>query len=155
MEYKQYPTSVRLSETEKEYLTKLAHENALLKSNGEASLGMAVKHLIREKIALENSNDQINIKEKIMHIVGMVEQINILIPHLFYNSRFSARVSNTILKANSKSDSEILELLNEVIENTRNACGQIQNNKYETIYPSTDNRNMQTIPIEKEVNKWK
>jgi hypothetical protein len=59
------------------------------------------------------------------------------------------------LKANSKSDSEILELLNEVIENTRNACGQIQNNKYETIYPSIDNRNMQTIPIEKEVNKWK
>jgi hypothetical protein len=155
MDYKQYPTSVRLSESEKEYLTKVAHENALLKSNGKASLGLAVKHLIREKIANEHNHNKINLDDKVMHLVSMIEQINVIIPHLFYNSRFGARVLNTILKANSKSDNEIMELLSEVLESTKNACGQIQKNEYETLYPSSDNRNMKTIPIEKERNQWK
>ena len=94
MESKQYPTSLRLSETEKEYLTKIAYDNALLKSNNEPSLGLAIKHLIREKI-LENKEEKqgenVVISDDINHLVKLTEQINIMIPHLVHAAQISTK----------------------------------------------------------------
>ena len=154
MELKQYPTSLRLSETEKDYLTKLAYDNSLLKSNHEPSLGLAIKHLIREKILEEKQGKQeknVAISDDINYLVKLTEQINIMIPHLVHASQISTKC--LLGKIN---DTEIAKKIFTVsLDETVKKCGQIQGEQYKNIYVSNDKNNMKTIPIEEDKNQWK
>ncbi|WP_440617754.1 hypothetical protein [Cysteiniphilum sp. 6C5] len=154
MESKQYPTSLRLSETEKEYLTKIAYDNALLKSNNEPSLGLAIKHLIREKILEkkeEKQGENVVISDDINHLVKLTEQINIMIPHLVHAAQISTKC--LLGKIN---DTEIAKKIFTIsLDETVKKCGQIQDEEYKNIYVSNDKNNMKTIPIEEGKNQWK
>ena len=151
MESKQYPTSLRLSEIEKEYLTKLACENSLFKSNNEPSVGLAIKHLIREKISEKNQGKDGLIADEINHLVKLTEQINIMIPHLVHASQISTRC----LLGKIPDSETARKIFTISLDETVKKCGQIQGEEYKKIYVSNDKNQMKTIPIEEDKNQWK
>ena len=143
--------TIRVNDTEKRLLEKLAIENNLYKKNNEPSLGLALKSLIKNKLNQEsNGVNSLDIAEDINKIKKLSEQINAVIPQLFFNSSFA---SNAIVSSlsNEKYDS----VYKNTIEKSSQVVGQLQENKYEEVYPAKDKKNMTILPIEEYKNKWK
>lgn len=145
---------IRLSDSEMTFLEKIAIEHQLYKKNNEPSLGMAIKHILKEKITHNNVdiNNKSNVNDdKIQRILKMIEQINIMIPHLVHASQISTKC--LLGKIN---DTEIAKKIFALsLDETVKKCGQIQGEEYENIDVSNDKNNMKTIPIEENKNQWK
>ena len=60
---------IRLSDNEMAFLKKIAIEHQLYKKNNEPSLGLAIKHLIREKISEKNQGKDAILADEINHLV--------------------------------------------------------------------------------------
>ena len=134
--------SLRVNDKETELLTSIAMENSLYKRDGTPSLSMAIKQLIKDNM---NQGSQQNNNIKIM-----IEQINALIPQLIFNTLFSTKVNSTAIK------NEVFnQIYSDTIKSVSRICGQLQENKYEEVYPAKDKKNMTILPIEEYKNTWK
>jgi hypothetical protein len=103
---------------------------------------MAIKQLIKDNMN-QGSHQNNNIKI-------MIEQINALIPQLIFNTLFSTKVNSTAIK------NEVFnQIYSDTIKSASRICGQLQENKYEEVYPAKDKKNMTILPIEEYKNKWK
>ena len=142
--------SINLTKNESKYLEKISIQNGLTISdnNKNPSEGKALKFLINK--AMTNEKEHHRNENNLQYITKLIEQINVSIPHLIFNTTFNYKVVSNELNEN---------IYNQFKTNTINSsykiCGQIQSEKYHNLYISTDNKNMKTIPIEDEKNTWK
>lgn len=142
---------LRLKEDEITFLEKVAKDNSLYKANNEPSLAKSLRFILQEYMS--NNSGKNDYRQAIL---SMIEQINIAIPHLYYNARLASSYAYSALKSNPKiSDEELNIFVKNTIDDTVKSCGQIQNNEYETLYTSHDHNNIKTIPIDKDKNQWK
>ncbi|MDA7742191.1 hypothetical protein N8865_01085 [Francisellaceae bacterium] len=147
--------AIRPSSLESSFLTKIAIENMLVKKNGEPSLGLAVKHILKEKMIENKQKSNDGLKGDIEHITNLLEQINVTMPHLVYGSRFSSMYALTMLKNTNLTQSQVTDFKASTLKDTNQICGQIQAQDYQTLYVSQDIKNMKTIPIDEDKNQWK
>ncbi|MGJ3494536.1 hypothetical protein ACR9PT_08145 [Piscirickettsia salmonis] len=145
--------TLRTTEGEDSYLRKVAVENNLYKANGEPSTPKALKFLLSSSMKnrlndSEKSNDLDH--NSIKHIERLVEQMSASIPHLALNTFVSAQHA-----FNSLSDDISDNIQEEASKYLRETIGQFQDNNYNNIYISYNHRNMKTLPVDKEKNKWK
>jgi hypothetical protein len=148
--------SIYLSDDNLARLEKVAVTYSLYDKDHKPDILGAMRYIIEHFESAKNTNKTDYVDAKIDHILKMVEQINVTIPQLYYNARLSASYANSALKSSSKvTDDDIKKFIKSTIDDTVNTCGQIQNNKYESLYYSTDKNNMKTIPIEEDKNQWK
>ena len=159
MSDKHYPVSVRLTEAEKQHLETIASEEMLNKKDGSLSLGLALKNLIKTSMLEKNNPKKNDLSkenhQKLSRIEHMLEQMHVTMPHILYHARYSSSYCNYALRLNKISEPERCEFGSRVVENVYQICGDFQGYQYQTIYVSSDNKNMQTMPIEKDKNKWK
>lgn len=142
----EHRVSLRLNEGEVRVLESIALKNNLTKSSNVPSISKALKYLIQH---FGESNDA-NAKDHTGHILNLLEQINVMIPHLVLHTNFASRVQSEDL-----SEDEYRELLVKSLDATKRLCGQIQTQNYESLYISEDAKKMKTIPIEEAENRWK
>jgi hypothetical protein len=142
--------SVRFNDEELEYLTQRAKKNKILKSNKTPSIGLAIKRIIRDEMTnkLEQNDD---ISNKISYLETLVEQINVAIPHLVYNTNFTHQFA----AKNMESKVEFCKIKEKSLSFTNEICGKIQEQKYKNIYISKDKNGMSIMPIEDDESAWK
>jgi hypothetical protein len=140
--------SLKLTDDQESFLNKIAVENKLMKNNNEPSESKALKFLLDEFI--KSAKDNLDQSDSMSRIERMIEEINITIPHLVYSTLISAQSSIYNL-----SDDVISQIKDASVKQSSKICGQIQEEKYEHVYISNDNKQMKTIPIEQDKNKWK
>ena len=140
--------SLRLTDEEVLFLEKIASNNKMYKKDGSLSMGLAIKRLIDDEKNHVNKSDKDDSDMK--SIRKLIEQINISIPHLMFNTNFTYKALSSWLN-----DDEFNELKNSTVSETVKTCGQIQENTYNEIYISSNKKNMKTIPIDSDNNKWK
>lgn len=86
----------------------------------------------------------------------MIEQIHVTIPHFLYHASYASNYANSVLDGNNNiSESAIIKFGDNIVEKVYKICGSFQTYNYHSLYLSTDNKNMKTIPIKKDKNKWK
>lgn len=150
MNDKHYPVSVRLTASEKEHLERIATTKMLNKKDGSVSLGLALKDLIKTSILTQNNPKQEDYTDQLKHLIRINEQANVMIPQLLFNAIFTSKYITSVLD-----NEKYKQLYQDTMEQLVEKCGQIQQQDYRDIYVSYDQKNMKTIPIEKEKNKWK
>ena len=109
--------SLRLNEEEVRVLENIAVKNGLVKSDNVPSISKALKYLIRHF----NENQQFNARDHTAHMINLLEQINIMIPHLVLQTNFASRVQSERL-----SENDYKALLVKSLQATARLCGQIQ-----------------------------
>jgi len=147
--------TIRPSDLETAYLNKIAIENMLVKKNGEPSLGLAVKHILKEKMIENEQKNKQEAKGDLEHITQLLEQIHITIPHIVHASRFSSMYASKMFKSANISQDATDKFNENILLGTNKICGQIQEKEYKTLYVSSDLKNMKTIPIDKDKSEWK
>jgi hypothetical protein len=80
----------------------------------------------------------------------LVEQMHVVLPQVVYASNFASSA-----EASRLNEDAFLKTKSKAIEMTREKCGQMQTQAYESIYVSYDTKQMKTIPLEKEKSQWK
>lgn len=143
--------SFRVTDEELAYLRKVAYENELFKSGTTPSESKGIKHILKQAIINEKNKNDTSSSEELSHITKLIEQINVLVPHLIHNSKISATCLLGMIK-----DTETAErIYRNSLKDSAKICGQIQDEQYKEIYIASDKNNMRTIPIEEDKNKWK
>ena len=146
--------NLKLSDEQVSFLRKTAMTNKLIKHKNEPSLSKALKLILENH--MKNNNDQtLENNQKLSRIEHMLEQMHVTMPHILYHARYSSSYCNYALRLNKISEPERCDFSSRVIDNVYKICGDFQTYQYQTIYVSSDNKNMQTMPIEKDKNKWK
>lgn len=148
------PTSVRLTKKETEFLEKYAIKNNLLKADGSVPKNSVIKHMINEKMN-DSVIDNDDIKENLLKIKSMLEQIHVTIPHIVNDAHYSALYAFKSLSENTNDTHLINQFKTKINEYNYETIGAFQQYNYETLYCSSNIKNMKTIPIEKEKNRWK
>ena len=141
--------SIYLSDENLEKLDKIVAEFGLFTKDNEPNYTKAIVHMINH-FPLDNDEDKRAVQDELSSIRKMVEQINLSIPHLMYNTTFSYKINEGTL-----SDQKFTEFKNYTLENVSKICGQIQQQNYDHVYVSTDAKNMKTLPVEAGENTWK
>jgi len=147
--------SIYLSDKILEKLSSIAAEKSLYNKDGKPDYLQAVRYVLDafELPKEDNKNDSLH--EKLSNLEYMIEQIHVTMPHILYHARYSSLYCNYELRKSKISHPELLEFSGRSIKNVYQICGDFQTYQYQTIYTSSDNKNMNTMPIEKDKNKWK
>jgi hypothetical protein len=143
--------SVRVSDEELDYLKKVAYENELFKNDNDPSESKGLKHLLKQLIIDEKHKSGNENSPELQHLIKLTEQINVILPHLFHNSKVASMCLLGMIKDSSTAE----KVYKDSLQTTVNVCGQIQDSEYKKLFVAADKNNMKTIPIEKERNQWK
>lgn len=142
--------SIRISESEKEYLQNIAKSFNLQKPNSEDfSYSKAIKILLeycQNNEIYPNKNTQNPLKD----LRKMIEQIHASIPHLIYHNNYQS------LAASSKLEDElVIQIKQKTIDYLNNNFSGFQNISYKEVKFKINNIGLKTIPIEIGDSIWK
>ena len=132
-----------------EKLDKIANQNKLLTADGKPHYTKTLRYILAN-IDPDAVQSPSSFSDELRAIRKMVEQINVAVPHLLYNTTFSYKINEGTL-----SDPKFIEFKAYTLKNVAGVCGQIQQQTYQHIYAGHDSKNMKTIPIEEDKNVWK
>jgi len=121
-------------------LDMIAIQNKLLTTDGKPHYTKTLRYIL-ENIHPNSLQSPSSFSDELSAVRKMVEQINVALPHLLYNTTFSYKLNEATL-----SDQKFGELKNFTLGVVNKTCGQIQEQNYKYIYPSFDSKNMKTIP---------
>ena len=148
------PISVRLSAEEMQYLEKYSIENGIVNSKSNPSRSSALKHILREKIN-SKPDEKISMIEEIQKLKKMLEQIHVSIPNMANDMRVVSRYTQELILARNDNKQLFNKVKASVDESLQNTYGAFQTYNYDTLHCSINHKNMKTIPIEKDKNRWK
>jgi len=90
--------------------------------------------------------------ERLNNIEKMLEQIHVATPHILSQSLLASRLAYS---SSPLDNAKLKDIKDTSMESAYNIIGQFQAQEYKHNYLTNDGKNMKTIPIEKEKNKWK
>ena len=147
--------SIYLSDEVLTKLSSIATKKHLHDKDGNPNYLEAIRYIINEFQIDSSPKTDNKHSEKIENIELMLEQIHVTIPHILYHTRYNSSYCHAALKQSKISEASMLEFSGRVIKNVYQICGDFQSYNYHNVYLSSDNKNMNTIPIEEGENKWK
>ena len=93
--------SIYLSDDNVTKLERIAVSNTISDKHNQPDIIGAIRYLI-EHFEFKNEIKKDDVGVKIDKLQHMIEQINIAIPHLYYNTRMSSKYSYNALKSSQK-----------------------------------------------------
>ena len=124
----------------------IARDNKIEKKNNDIDISGVIKFLINN---YDDTSCQ-NTDKRIDELKVLSEHIHAVIPQLFMRTDFIYK--NIISQLNNE---DYYKIYKQSIKKSVEVCGQLQDVKYDEVYPAKDKRNMTTLPIEEYKNTWK
>ena len=142
--------SAKLTKTEIDYLTEIAHDNHLYKGNSnEPSIGKAMKELVKW-CRMSGLKIGENKASKLDESQRMLEQIHATLPQMMYHLRMQL-----LLNSDAGSDELLATSKQSAINFLNSSFGEFQKVKYQTISPVEDDNGLNKLPIDRDLSKWK
>ena len=158
MDKRKPPLSVRLSDSEKAFLEKIAVKNNLYNFDDKPLLSSALKLILRERMndqKSQSSDKKIDLNSEILKMKKMLEQIHVSIPNMACDMQIVSNYTQELIYARNDNKQLFNVVKSSVDETLKNTYGAFQTYNYDTLHCSINHRNMKTIPIEKDKNRWK
>lgn len=142
--------TLRVSEYEREYLNKIAHQFDLQKrGSSDTSPAKALKFLLEFCLHNEISPQRKN-ENPLQEIRKMIEQIHAAIPHLMYHNNYQSLVISSQV-----SDDSLTQIKQKSIEYINGNFSGFQNVTYKEIKFRLNGIGLKTLPIEQGESLWK
>ncbi|ANN97229.1 TPA: hypothetical protein ACGAQA_002174 [Legionella pneumophila] len=142
--------TLRISEYEREYLNKIAHQFELQKrGSSDISPAKALKFLLEFCLHNEISPHKKS-ENPLQDIRKMIEQIHASIPHLMYHNHYQSLVISSNIN-----DDSLKEIKQKTIEYLNDNFSGFQNNSYKEVRFKMNGIGLKTVPIEEGESLWK
>ena len=148
--------SIYLSDENMIKLESIAKNNNLYDKDNNPSVTSAIKYIL-DNVDLNSMLVKENeIDVKINRLERMIEEIHVSVPHVLYNTKYTAMYAKAAMRTSSKiSEDGVRKVSDKSIASAYKISGSMQTYNYNHIYTSTDEKNMNTSPIEEDKNTWK
>jgi hypothetical protein len=114
-----------LSDTILEKIEAIASKNRLLSEKGNIDYSKAILHAIKEYPLSDKPDKLTEIQNDLAALSEKIEQVNVMMPHLFFQGNFTSRISSARIN-----DGDYKKLSHLALEQTAKVCGQIQKQNY-------------------------